>query len=129
MVQQFDRLVVGTRFKMSELGAARCPELADQTGLVVEVSHRTTAVTVLLDGDKRPTYLHRDYHPDLGSWIVEPIGRGPRKLQTMRMCQFQTEVIQTVNYVGGHAETGVHRRDWRVRQLGRERQSLNPRKS
>jgi hypothetical protein len=55
------RPVVGTRFKMSELGAARCPSLAGKTGIVVEVSHRTTGVAVLFDGAKRPTYLYRDF--------------------------------------------------------------------
>ena len=55
------RLVVGTRFKMSELGAARCPELAGQTGIVIEVSRSNTGVTVLFNGAKRPTALHRDF--------------------------------------------------------------------
>jgi hypothetical protein len=55
------RLVVGTRFKMSELGAARCPELAGQTGIVIEVSHSNTGVTVLFNGANRPTALHRDF--------------------------------------------------------------------
>jgi hypothetical protein len=58
--------VVGTRFKMSELGAARCRSLAGKTGVVVEVSHRTTGVAVLFDGAKRPTYLHRDFITHLG---------------------------------------------------------------
>jgi hypothetical protein len=61
MVQETDRIVVGTRFKMSELGANRCPELAGQTGVVVDVSPRTTGVTVLFDGTKRLTCLHRDF--------------------------------------------------------------------
>ena len=61
MVQETDRIVVGTRFKMSALGADRCPELADQAGIVVDVSPRTTGVTVLFDGAKRPTVLHRDF--------------------------------------------------------------------
>ena len=42
MVQETDRIVVGTRFKLSKLGADRCPELAGQTGVVVDVSPRTT---------------------------------------------------------------------------------------
>ena len=61
MAREIDRIAVGTRFKMSKLGAARCPELANQTGVVVEVGHRTTGVTVLFDGAKRPTCLHRDF--------------------------------------------------------------------
>jgi hypothetical protein len=46
---------------MSNLGAARFPELAGKVGIVVELSHRTTGITVLFDSDRRPTVLHRDY--------------------------------------------------------------------
>ena len=61
MARENDRIVVGTRFKMSRLGAARCPELANLTGIVVEVSNSNTGVTVLFDGAKRPTCLHRQF--------------------------------------------------------------------
>ena len=61
MVREIDKFIVGTRFKMSKLGVARCPELANLTGVVVEVSHSNTGVTVLFDGTKRPTCLHRDF--------------------------------------------------------------------
>lgn len=61
MVQEIDRLVVGTRFKMSKLGDAQCPELANLTGIVVEVSQSNSGITVLFDGAKRPTCLHRDF--------------------------------------------------------------------
>jgi hypothetical protein len=64
-----DRIVVGTRFKMSELGVVRCPELADRTGIVVDVSRRTTGITVLFDGAQRPTCLHIDF-------ISPVLGRG-----------------------------------------------------
>ena len=56
-----DRFLVGTRFKMSELGSLRCPNLAHKVGSVVEVSLRTSGVTVLFDGAARPTVLHSDY--------------------------------------------------------------------
>ena len=56
-----DRIAVGARFKLSELGRIRCPKLADMVGVVVGVSHRTTGTTVLFDGTERPTILHRDY--------------------------------------------------------------------
>ncbi|MDA9509494.1 hypothetical protein XI09_33640 [Bradyrhizobium sp. CCBAU 11386] len=59
--QNVDRIVVGMRFKMSELGAVRCPELADRSGIVIDVSRRTTGITVLFDGAGRPTCLHRDF--------------------------------------------------------------------
>lgn len=60
-VQELNRLVVGTCFKMSELGATRCRSLAGKTGIVVEISNRNTGVTVLFDGGNRPTCLHRDF--------------------------------------------------------------------
>ncbi|MBR1270272.1 hypothetical protein JQ629_22615 [Bradyrhizobium sp. AUGA SZCCT0222] len=59
--QEFSRLVVGARFKMSELGATRCRSLAGKTGIVVEVFRSNTGVTVLFDGANRPTCLHRDF--------------------------------------------------------------------
>ena len=71
MGQETDEIVVGTRFKMSELGAERCPELAGQTGVVVDVSPRTTGVTVQFDGARRATCLHRDFISPVtgnGSW-------------------------------------------------------------
>ena len=59
--QNVDRIAVGMRFRMSELGAARCPEIADRSGIVIDVSRRTTGITVLFDGARRPTCLHRDF--------------------------------------------------------------------
>ncbi|MBR1272906.1 hypothetical protein JQ629_36105 [Bradyrhizobium sp. AUGA SZCCT0222] len=61
MAQQINRLVVGTRFKVNQLGSARCPALAGKTGTVTGMSYRNTGVAVLFDGTKRPTYLHRDF--------------------------------------------------------------------
>lgn len=60
-MDQITRLIVGTRFKMSELGTARFPVFAGRTGIVVEVSDSNTGVTVLFDGANRPTCLHRDF--------------------------------------------------------------------
>lgn len=57
------RLAVGSRFKMSRLGNVRCSDLLHKTGTVVEISPRTTGITVLFDGAARPTVLHRDYIP------------------------------------------------------------------
>ncbi len=59
--QKVDRIAVGTRFGMSVVGAARCPELAGRRGIVIDVSSRTTGITVLFDGARRPTCLHRDF--------------------------------------------------------------------
>ncbi|WP_456620220.1 hypothetical protein [Bradyrhizobium sp. P5_C12] len=61
LAQKSDRFVVGTRFKISKLGALRCPDLTNKTGTVIEVSLRTTGITVLFDGCARPTCLHQDY--------------------------------------------------------------------
>jgi hypothetical protein len=56
-----DRIGIGTRFKTSKLGIVRCPELADRSGVVIAVSRRTTGITVLFDGERRPTVLHMGY--------------------------------------------------------------------
>lgn len=56
--QKVDRIAVGTRFEMSVVGAARCPELAGRRGIVIDVSPRTTGITVLFDGARRATCLH-----------------------------------------------------------------------
>lgn len=58
---RIDWIAVGARFKLSELGTIRCPDLASKVGIVVDISSRTTGITVLFDGAKRPTVLHRDY--------------------------------------------------------------------
>jgi hypothetical protein len=56
---------LGTRIKMSELGAARCPRIADKRGVVISGSRNPNTVWVRFDGNMSPTSLHRDY--------VEPI--------------------------------------------------------
>lgn len=61
IAREAGRFAVGARFKISKLGALRCPDLAHETGTIVELSRRTSGVTVLLDGDARPTVLHCDY--------------------------------------------------------------------
>lgn len=61
MTTKTDRIVVGTRFKLSEFGVRQCPDLAHKTGTVLEVSLRTTGITVVFDGATRPTVLHRNY--------------------------------------------------------------------
>ena len=61
MNRETDKIAVGTRFKISKLGAVRCPSLADKFGIVISLSRHNTGVTVLFDGDRRPTCLHRGY--------------------------------------------------------------------
>ena len=61
MDMKTDTIAVGIRFKIGKLGRIRCPELAGKVGVVVDVSPRSTGVTVLFDGAQRPTVVHRDY--------------------------------------------------------------------
>ena len=56
-----NRIAVGSRFKISKLGAVRCPNLADKMGIVVGLGRHNTGITVLFDGDRRPTCLHVGY--------------------------------------------------------------------
>jgi hypothetical protein len=62
-------IVIGARFRMSALGAARSPRLAKKEGTVVGVSRINSSIRVLFDGSKSPTSLHRDYVEQL---ISEP---------------------------------------------------------
>jgi hypothetical protein len=55
----------GDRVKLSPLGAARCPGLADKEGVVVGGGRYPNTARVIFDGFKTPTSLHRDY--------VEPV--------------------------------------------------------
>ena len=55
------KIAIGTRFKINELGAVRCRDLAGKVGTVVALGKHTTGITVLFDGARRPTCLHRDY--------------------------------------------------------------------
>jgi hypothetical protein len=54
-------IAIGDRFRMSPLGAARCRRLADKTGTVIGGSIYSSSVSVLFDGNKSPSRLHRDY--------------------------------------------------------------------
>jgi hypothetical protein len=51
----------GARFRMSVLGAARNPRLAEKEGTIVGGSRLNSSVRVLFDGRKSPMSLHRDY--------------------------------------------------------------------
>jgi hypothetical protein len=60
-------LVIGTRFKMSVLGAARNPRLAEKEGIIVGSSRINSSVRVLFEGRKSPMSLHRDYIEEIPS--------------------------------------------------------------
>jgi hypothetical protein len=51
---------VGQRVRFSELGLSRSPKSTSRLGTVVGLPGAST-VDVLLDGNKRPTKLHRSY--------------------------------------------------------------------
>jgi hypothetical protein len=61
MIRDPVEIAIGDRFKMSPLGAARCPRLADRAGLIVGGGKYPCTVRVIFDGSKSPTALHRDY--------------------------------------------------------------------
>jgi hypothetical protein len=52
---------IGDRVQISALGALRCPRIADRTGTIVGRSIYVNCARVLLDGNKSPTTIHRDY--------------------------------------------------------------------
>ena len=58
-------ITIGARVRLSSLGAARCPRLADKEGVVVGGGQYRSTVRVIFDGFKSPMSLHRDY--------VEPV--------------------------------------------------------
>jgi hypothetical protein len=54
-------LSIGVRVRMSALGALRCSRLAEKTGTIVGGSVYVNSVSVLFDGNKSPTTIHREY--------------------------------------------------------------------
>jgi hypothetical protein len=54
-------VAVGARFRMSALGAARNPRLAEREGTIVGTNRHNSSIRVLFDGRKTPMSLHRDY--------------------------------------------------------------------
>jgi hypothetical protein len=54
-------LRVGHRFRLSELGMARCPRLASKVGTVVNLIEYSKIVVVRFDGNKLKTSINRDY--------------------------------------------------------------------
>jgi hypothetical protein len=54
-------IAIGLRVRMSALGAARCPRLADKEGIIVGEGRYSNSLRILFDGSKLPVSLHRDY--------------------------------------------------------------------
>jgi hypothetical protein len=53
--------IEGQRFRLSKLGAERCPRCIVQVGNIVRVRKNSVSITVKFDGNKKTTLLHRDY--------------------------------------------------------------------
>ena len=50
------------RVRLTELGVSRCPKIKARTGVVTGFPREGVArVSVLFDGNKRPTTVHRSY--------------------------------------------------------------------
>jgi hypothetical protein len=64
-------IAIGSRVRMSALGAARCPRITDREGIIVGCGRYSNSVRVLFDSYKSPVSLHRDYidqiPPDLAA--------------------------------------------------------------
>ena len=54
-------LTVGVRVRISALGALRCARLANKTGTIVGGSVYANSVSVLFDGNRSRTTIHREY--------------------------------------------------------------------
>ena len=52
--------VEGQRFRLSELGAQRCPKFIVKVGTIVTVRKNSVSIVVKFDGNKQATTLHRD---------------------------------------------------------------------
>jgi len=74
----------GDRVRLSPLGAARCPRLADKEGLIVGVGRYQSTVRIIFDGLKSPTSLHRDYVEPVPGWCnVSPGEEFPSQVGPM----------------------------------------------
>ncbi len=51
----------GQRFRLSALGAQRCPKFVVKVGTIIKVPNNSNSLRVKFDGNKQPTTLHRNY--------------------------------------------------------------------
>jgi hypothetical protein len=65
-------ITIGSRVRMSRLGAERCPSLADKLGTVVGGSVYNNSFSVRFDGNKSSTTLHHNYLE-----VIPPYDRVP----------------------------------------------------
>jgi len=62
-------IAIGSRVRMSALGAARCPRIADKEGILVGEGRYSNSLRILFDGSKLPVSLHRDYIEQITSGL------------------------------------------------------------
>src|SRR6478735_928932 len=65
-------ITIGSRVRMSSLGAKRCPSLAGKIGTVVGGSVYNNSFSIRFDGNKSSTTLHHNYLE-----VIAPYDRGP----------------------------------------------------
>jgi hypothetical protein len=65
-------ITIGSRVRMSPLGAERCPSLADKLGTVVGGSVYNNSFSIRFDGNKSSTTLHHNYLE-----VIPPYDRVP----------------------------------------------------
>jgi hypothetical protein len=53
--------IAGQRFRLSELGAQRCPKFIVKVGKIIRVRENSASVIVQFDGNKTTVTIHRDY--------------------------------------------------------------------
>lgn len=64
MTAEANTLIAGRRFRLSKLGAQRCPRHPVKVGEIINVL-KGRSIRVRFDGKKRIVTLHRDYiEPD-----------------------------------------------------------------
>jgi hypothetical protein len=65
-------ITIGSRVRMSSLGAKRCPSLADKLGTVVGGSVYNNSFSIRFDGNKSSTTLHQNYLELISSYDRVP---------------------------------------------------------
>ena len=80
----------GARIKISALGAARCPRLADRKGIIVGSGRYHCTVRVIFDGSKSPMSLHQDYIELVSTDADQYESDSPTHVGMWRQCRGRT---------------------------------------
>jgi hypothetical protein len=78
------------RIKISALGAARCPRLADRKGIIVGSGRYHCTVRVIFDGSKSPMSLHQDYIELVSTDADQYESESPTHVGMWRKCRGRT---------------------------------------